>query len=373
MPLLDGGERYRDLPFASTLCGACGEYCPVKIPFEPLLLELRKRFVAQSGRDPLSLPLRLAYTAMQHSPLMASCGWAYDLIRELAWIHPSSRAWIASRDLPLAPAQTFRSWYRDYAHSRAESRVESRADSKLPAAKASEDTASSCNSHLGPSSRSLYTSHHDKARALSPAATNRNSDVPTRSDALAVDELQTESQSEVQTRSQSDLLELFQQRVSELGSLEVAQVHHFVRASDAYAFARGHMGQCDPERVVVQGQHCEKRAYELAISSASLLVAATGSVILDVQSRQDLWGVMLADTHIVIGCRGALVETLPDAMRVLCHNRSQKKWGGYQLVVTGPSRTADVEKVVVIPAHGPRRLIVIVCDETVDVSGLRHE
>ncbi|MFZ4584478.1 MAG: lactate utilization protein B [Acidimicrobiia bacterium] len=41
MPLLTGGEDGRALPFASTLCGACTEACPVEIPLADLLVRLR--------------------------------------------------------------------------------------------------------------------------------------------------------------------------------------------------------------------------------------------------------------------------------------------------------------------------------------------
>ena len=45
MPHLLGLENTRDLPSASTLCGACGEVCPVRIPIPKLLQRLRKESV----------------------------------------------------------------------------------------------------------------------------------------------------------------------------------------------------------------------------------------------------------------------------------------------------------------------------------------
>ncbi len=44
-PLLKGDEEAKDLPFASSLCGACAEACPVGIPLQDLLLKLRRRQV----------------------------------------------------------------------------------------------------------------------------------------------------------------------------------------------------------------------------------------------------------------------------------------------------------------------------------------
>lgn len=50
-PLLSGGEEGCDLPFASTLCGACTEACPVEIPLADLLVRLRSDL---RGPGPLS-------------------------------------------------------------------------------------------------------------------------------------------------------------------------------------------------------------------------------------------------------------------------------------------------------------------------------
>jgi L-lactate dehydrogenase complex protein LldF len=46
-PLLNQGPEYADLPYASSLCGACSEACPVKIPLHDMLVFLRQRNVRQ--------------------------------------------------------------------------------------------------------------------------------------------------------------------------------------------------------------------------------------------------------------------------------------------------------------------------------------
>ena len=48
VPLLAGLEEAADLPHASSLCGACADACPVKIPLHELLLELRRDLVEES-------------------------------------------------------------------------------------------------------------------------------------------------------------------------------------------------------------------------------------------------------------------------------------------------------------------------------------
>ncbi|MDQ3795805.1 MAG: LutB/LldF family L-lactate oxidation iron-sulfur protein, partial [Actinomycetota bacterium] len=49
-PLLKGTKEAKDLPFASSLCGACWEACPVGIPLHDLLLKLRNRQVEEGAR-----------------------------------------------------------------------------------------------------------------------------------------------------------------------------------------------------------------------------------------------------------------------------------------------------------------------------------
>ena len=49
-PQLMGIEKAHELPFASSLCGACHDVCPVKIDFPKVLLELRKKVVESKAR-----------------------------------------------------------------------------------------------------------------------------------------------------------------------------------------------------------------------------------------------------------------------------------------------------------------------------------
>src|ERR687895_1709896 len=50
-PLLKGTQEAKDLPFASSLCGACWEAFPVGIPLHELLLKLRNRQLHEGGSD----------------------------------------------------------------------------------------------------------------------------------------------------------------------------------------------------------------------------------------------------------------------------------------------------------------------------------
>jgi len=122
-PQLTGMGGHHDpnasLPFASTLCGACYEVCPVKIDIPSILVHLRNRAVDQSRRRPGGQLMAMKFVGwVMRSPrrfalaerltrvgrLLAVRG----RIRALPW--PGS-AWTSSRDLPAPPAKTFREWW----------------------------------------------------------------------------------------------------------------------------------------------------------------------------------------------------------------------------------------------------------------------
>jgi L-lactate dehydrogenase complex protein LldF len=116
-PQLKGFEEAGDLPWASSLCGACYEVCPVKIDIPSVLVHLRGRVVREqkSGRDPESLAMRLVAGVF-------SSRRRYERAQRLARLGrgPLARlplgplkGWTAMRDLPEVPKQSFRDWWRE--------------------------------------------------------------------------------------------------------------------------------------------------------------------------------------------------------------------------------------------------------------------
>ncbi|SCL23533.1 L-lactate dehydrogenase complex protein LldF [Micromonospora rhizosphaerae] len=110
-PQLTGVEENASLPYASSLCGACYDACPVKINIPELLVHLRSR--APHPRSEAVAMAAAAYT-MDHPRLYAAAQRAAGLGRVAGrTLPPPLSGWTASRDVPAAPPQTFRQWWSE--------------------------------------------------------------------------------------------------------------------------------------------------------------------------------------------------------------------------------------------------------------------
>ena len=118
-----------------------------------------------------------------------------------------------------------------------------------------------------------------------------------------------------------------------------------------------------PVGAVVGGSVAEVADAVLGVSVGRLAVAETGSVLLGSNDPQARMVGMLARTHIVVVDARVLVPSLDAAAAAI---RSLARPGPEQLryvgFVTGPSRTADIERVLTIGVQGPRALHVLLIE-----------
>lgn len=105
-------------------------------------------------------------------------------------------------------------------------------------------------------------------------------------------------------------------------------------------------------------EHAEQS--DIGISCAEFHIAETGSVCVDTKSFEARVTSMLPVMHIVFLNKNHGVNTLEDAFKVI----SPVFKDGHMGFITGPSRTADIERVLTIGVHGPARFIIIAIDET---------
>jgi L-lactate dehydrogenase complex protein LldF len=113
-PQLFGLDEHPTLPWASSLCGACYDACPVKIEIPSLLVHLRGRVVREekSSLSPEALAMKTVAGVFSSRP-------RYERAQKLARLGrgPIAKAalpgWSAMRELPDPPRETFREWWRE--------------------------------------------------------------------------------------------------------------------------------------------------------------------------------------------------------------------------------------------------------------------
>ncbi|MFD2044674.1 LutB/LldF family L-lactate oxidation iron-sulfur protein [Ornithinibacillus salinisoli] len=121
-PLLDGYDDHKELPYASSLCAACTEACPVKIPLHEMLIRHRQIIVERENKTPKTEKMMMkGYAKWASSPA------AYKLSTKVTrpalklWTKEESisngpgplKGWTDSRDFPAPSKQSFRSWYKE--------------------------------------------------------------------------------------------------------------------------------------------------------------------------------------------------------------------------------------------------------------------
>ena len=120
-PLLKGQKDAKDLPHASSLCGACWEACPVGIPLHELLLKLRNQQVEEGMKGKgETLAFKGFENTMKNPALYKISGKAGRLIQKPLKKDGSVRplpgplgAWTDSRNLPPLAEKPFRDLWKE--------------------------------------------------------------------------------------------------------------------------------------------------------------------------------------------------------------------------------------------------------------------
>ncbi len=99
-----------------------------------------------------------------------------------------------------------------------------------------------------------------------------------------------------------------------------------------------------------------------SITSCEALVARNGSVIVSARQSSGRRLNFIPDTHIVIANRLQIKESIKEAL-ISIKDKYGNSIPSMISMITGPSRTADIEKTLVMGAHGPRSLIVFLTEE----------
>jgi iron-sulfur cluster protein len=370
-PQLHGLREGRSLPYASSLCGACYEVCPVEIDIPRVLVHLRGRVVDSEPRwKPEKAAMRGMYRAFSSRRAFERAQQAARLgarplgrrgrIERLPW--PLS-GWTSTRDLPEPPAETFRDWWRrergDSVGEQPPTRPDRARDLHLPPLWRSTQTASKTEADRqrrdAGSARDTILAAIRTALADRPAAVEVPRGYRRRSD-----------------RTREDIVSLFAERVSEYrATVRRAAVDEL---GDALAAMCGEAGartlavpgdlpdawrppgaELVPDRDL--SPH-ELDALDGALTGCALGIAETGTIVLDGGTGQGRRALTLVpDYHLCVITEDQVVGLVPEAVEGL---EPAVREGRPLTFVSGPSATSDIELNRVEGVHGPRTLHVVV-------------
>ncbi|WP_139925830.1 LUD domain-containing protein [Hymenobacter sp. DG01] len=116
--------------------------------------------------------------------------------------------------------------------------------------------------------------------------------------------------------------------------------------------------------IVFQGDEADFRTQaDAGLTSCEALVARTGSVLVAAATASGRRLSIYPDQHLVVARTSQVVADIGGALKLM-----QQKYGADKLpsmisLTTGPSRTADIEKTLVLGAHGPRSIVLFLLDD----------
>lgn len=99
----------------------------------------------------------------------------------------------------------------------------------------------------------------------------------------------------------------------------------------------------------------ELSEFDVGITRADCVIARTGSLFIQSATSGGRQLSVLPPVHVAVATRSQVVPSLGDVLQRFGSD-DESSFGTF---ISGPSRTADIEKVLVLGAHGPRRLVVL--------------
>lgn len=100
----------------------------------------------------------------------------------------------------------------------------------------------------------------------------------------------------------------------------------------------------------------------VAITGCEYLIAQTGSAIVSTAHTLSRRSFAFPEVHIIVAFKNQLIAHLEDGLNLLMEKYSNDL-PSQITTITGPSRTADIEKTLVLGAHGPKELIIFYIEE----------
>lgn len=363
-PHLRGLQDWKHLSGASSLCGACTETCPVKIDLHHHLLQNRRN-AARENPDPAEgLAWRLFARGInqplvyQVATRLARLGQPLHGVIKASPLDPL-RGWTQTREAPKLAAQTFKEWWRERGRTSARPEKAGAPQEAVvtPLNKGVMAVAERVLMHtprevtLGRIREALrdvvgtplFKASASQIRSVLPAVVEPLAQFAAQAQSLRAEFIEVAHAQEAKARLAA--------LAHELGWKKVAT--HAGQWTDAVVPRELVAVTTDGGYDVTELESCDA-----GISECDALIAQTGSVLLTAQSGGGRALSVLPEHHVVVARREQLLPDLPAAYELL-QQRYGKAWPSLMTLITGPSRTGDIERILVLGAHGPKKLTIL--------------
>jgi iron-sulfur cluster protein len=358
-PQLSGLRSHRSLPYASSLCGACYEVCPVEIDIPEVLVHLRSRVVdsepwwraekaAMKGLFRAFSSARSFERAQRAARLGSRPLSRRGRIGRLPW--PLS-GWSATRDLPAPPKETFRDWWR---RERGASKPDpDRTDLRLWPVGQQTYGASPAGGERdarGAILARIQVALKDRPDLPDIPRTYRRSSTDDHTTVIArFSERVGEYKASVRSATPAELQRVLHELCTEAGAERLAVPEDLP-------------SEWRPERIELVRDTgltaTELDALDGALTACAVAIAETGTLVLDGGEGQGRRALSLVpDYHLCIVEADRIVATVPEAVDRLEASVKQRRPLTF---IAGPSATSDIELNRVEGVHGPRTLHVVV-------------
>ncbi len=313
------GENFVHLAQASSLCGACKDACPVDIDLPKLLTRVRagaspvnsnqSSVTSGNGLSPLSKFGLQMYSRVARDPRLFSVSQKFAALTTFLvspfsqWIHlPAFTGWGYSKDFPRFASKPFRERFQ---YKKINLETESDVSRRWP--------------------QSQETLHSDsniknKVEQFSEELTALGGNVYR----VPQEKLNVKLVEFLQTKNVGAVL--MWDKVTGVDEARLTEAGiRLVRSDDADV--------------------------KVGITGATSAIAETGTLVIASGTGKPLTASLLPEIHIAVIKSSQIVQTLEEAMTL-----SEMKSASAIVLVSGPSRTADIEMTLTIGVHGPREL-----------------
>jgi L-lactate dehydrogenase complex protein LldF len=331
-PGLLGIEEFGHLAQASSLCGACKDACPVEIDLPAMLTRVRAGSPEAIQDDSATGLSRGTSFALRTYSLIARSPRLFGLMQNLVslgarvlsptadWMRlPRWTGWGLSRDIRRPAVKSFRDRWPGLKSHYAETAAD---DLQIPAA----------------------TEHQKADNGLQEVRP-------------------------VEREKEDALVERFVVELAALGAKVIRLVQADLpdalivelraRRADK-VLCWDHIDGFSTDQLRESGIEIVSKldpGIRVGITGCSCAIAGTGTLLIIGEPGRPLGASLLPETHIVVVHRGQLVSSLEEALSI-----PQLRRASASVLVTGPSRTADIEMTLTIGVHGPKDLLVLLVE-----------